>query len=170
MSLQNTLAITVYVTALNWQTYGVCMEYTFGVTGLTWVYLSDTRMRFRLMLSSMSASVTKWLLGISRKLLDIRKWRHKLLPIGSKSYKRVHFGSCSGRDFSLTVQPILKRFTVLESVIQALYFFLCKLLDIFATWPRKWGSDGPTVVYPYPLHKWLILICSEIAKASSFKI
>ena len=25
-----------------------------------------------------------------------RKWRHKLLPVGNKSYKRIHFGPCSG--------------------------------------------------------------------------
>ena len=37
--------------------------------------------------------------------------RHNLLPVDSKSYKRVNFGSCSGRDFSTTAQPISKRFT-----------------------------------------------------------
>ena len=44
----------------------------------------------------------------------------------------VNFGSFSGHDFSITVQPILKRFTVLESVIQGLHLLLCNLLDIFA--------------------------------------
>ena len=31
-------------------------------------------------------------------------------------------------------------------------FALCNLLDIFAPWPRKWGSSRPTVVYA--LCKW----------------
>ena len=44
-----------------------------------------------------------------------------------------------GRDFSIMVQPILKKFTVLEIVIQVVHFLLCNLLDISATWPRKWG-------------------------------
>ena len=35
-------------------------------------------------------------------------------------------------NFSILVQPILKRFTVLETVIQGLHFFLCNILDIFA--------------------------------------
>ena len=35
-----------------------------------------------------------------------RKWHHNLLPVGSKSLKRVNFRSYSGRDFSITVQPI----------------------------------------------------------------
>ena len=43
------------------------------------------------------------------------KCRHQLLPVGSKSHKPVHFGSCSGGDFSITVQLILKQFTVLET-------------------------------------------------------
>ena len=49
--------------------------------------------------------------------------------IGSKSHKSVHFGSSSGRNVSTTAQPILKRFTVLETAIQGLHFLL---LDIFA--------------------------------------
>ena len=61
-----------------------------------------------------------------------------------------------------------KRFTVLETVIQALHFLSCNLVDIFARWPRKWGSSGPTVVYA--LHKWLILIFLETTNASRFKI
>ena len=56
----------------------------------------------------------------------------QLLPVGGKSHKRVHYGSCFGRDFSIMVQPILKEFTVLETVIQGLHVILCDLLDIFA--------------------------------------
>ena len=33
----------------------------------------------------------------------------------SKSYKRVNFGSCSGRYLLMRVQPILYKFTVLET-------------------------------------------------------
>ena len=54
------------------------------------------------------------------------------------------------------VKPILKKFTVLETVVQGLHFVFCNLLDIFAPWPRKWGSSWPTVVFA--LHNWLILI------------
>ena len=86
-----------------------------------------------------------------------RKRRHQLLPIGSKSHKPVKCGSCSRRDFSITVQPILKRFSVLK-LIQAHPFFFCNLLDIFAPWLRKWVSSGPTVVYA--LRWWLIAIFS----------
>ena len=52
--------------------------------------------------------------------------------VGSKSHKRVKFRSCSGGDLSITVQPILKKFTVLETAIQGLHFHFCSLLDIFA--------------------------------------
>ena len=34
-----------------------------------------------------------------------------------------NFGSCSGRDFSINVQPILKMFTVVEIIVQVLHFF-----------------------------------------------
>ena len=61
-----------------------------------------------------------------------RKRRHKLLPVRRKSYKRVDFGSWSGRDFSIMVQPILKGFTVFGNRIQGLHFLLCNLLDIYA--------------------------------------
>ena len=49
-----------------------------------------------------------------------------------KSHKRVHFGSCSGGDLSMTVQAIHKMFSVLETVIQVLHLLLCNMLDIFA--------------------------------------
>ena len=62
-----------------------------------------------------------------------RKLRHNLLPVGIKSHKSVHFGSCLGHDFSLTVQPILKQFTVFACAIKQLYFFFLRnLLDVFA--------------------------------------
>ena len=46
--------------------------------------------------------------------------------VGSKSRKHVHFGLCSGRHFSVTVQPISKKVTVLERVIQVRHFLLCR--------------------------------------------
>ena len=52
---------------------------------------------------------------------------HQLLPDGRKSYKRVQFGSNSGRDFSIKFHPIPKLFTVLELVIQGLRLLLCNL-------------------------------------------
>ena len=57
---------------------------------------------------------------------------HHLLPVGSKLHKCVHFGSCSGHDFSIVVQSISKGFTVLESVIQELHLLLRDALHIFA--------------------------------------
>ena len=93
------------------------------------------------MLSSMSAAATsavkKWFFNISettrasnfkmynKVALNTRYWRHNLLPIGSKSHKRIKFGSCSGRDFSMTVHTISKRVTILETVIQELYYSFC---------------------------------------------
>ena len=41
-------------------------------------------------------------------------------------------GHVRGHDFLITVQPILKMFTVLTTVIQWLRFLFCNLLDIFA--------------------------------------
>ena len=35
--------------------------------------------------------------------------------------------SCSGRDFSIRFQPILKKFTVLKTEIQGLHFLVCNL-------------------------------------------
>ena len=86
------------------------------------------------------------LFGISRKLLELanskftkrcprqslqalflyRKQRHHLLLVGSRSHRRVHFGSCSGRDWLITVQSISKRCrqTATENVIQGLYLVL----------------------------------------------
>ena len=47
--------------------------------------------------------------------------------------KHVDFGSSSDGDFSITVQPIFKKFTVLETAIQGLHSLFCNLLDIFAS-------------------------------------
>ena len=47
----------------------------------------------------------------------------------TKCSRWVMFG---WRFFSMTLEPILKKFTVLEIVIQWLHFLLCNLLDIFA--------------------------------------
>ena len=72
--------------------------------------LSETRKRFCLMLSSMSASaVTNLKKKISRRHMSG-------YPNDAKSYKRVNFGSCSCRDLSILAQSILKRFTVVETV------------------------------------------------------
>ena len=105
-------------------------------------FLSETRMHFRLMPSSMSASaatsnaITKRFCLISQKLLKLAtsqfntqhspqqflhfhwKWRHQLLLVN-----------------------------IFETVIQGLHFFCYKLLDIYAPLPRTWDSSGPTVVY-----------------------
>ena len=103
------------------------------------------------------------------------------IRIGSKSYKRINFLSCSDRDFSMIVQPILKRFTVFETAVQWLHFHFSKLLDISAPWLPQLGLKWTSVVYAlrrrliaifslyfYALHKWLVLCCwrSQLAHAS----
>ena len=62
-----------------------------------------------------------------------RKRHHDLLPIGSKSHKRVNFGSYSGRDYLITVLWMSTRFTVLERVIQEFHPVLCDAFDIFTS-------------------------------------
>ena len=52
--------------------------------------------------------------------------------------------------------------------LNASFFLLRNTLDIFAPWPRKWGSSGPLVVYL--LHKWLISIFSKTSEDSNTQI
>ena len=96
-----------------------------------------------------------------RSLYLHRKWRHQLLPIDIRSHKRGHFGSCSGRDIALTVQPMSKRFKVLERLIQLLHRFLRNSLDMFAPWPPppKCGSSGPAIVFVVAI--FVLLSCSN---------
>ena len=39
-----------------------------------------------------------------------------------------------------------QKIPVLETAIQELHSLLFNVLDIFASWPRKMGLNGPTVV------------------------
>ena len=73
-------------------------------------------------------------MGTSIPALSTSKPDMMLLSISdrSKSHKHETLGSYSGDDFSIVVQPILKGFTDLETVIQGLHFLLYNLLDIFA--------------------------------------
>ena len=48
-----------------------------------------------------------WGFGRNFKIVH-RIWRHRLLLVGRKSHKRVHFESCLGRNFSMQVQWISK--------------------------------------------------------------
>ena len=59
----------------------------------------------------------------------------------------------------MTVQPILEKFTVLETVIQGLHIIFCNLLDILLLDPDV-----------YALRKWLILVFWETTNAGRFKI
>ena len=59
------------------------------------------------------------------------------ITVDSNSHKRGRFGSCSDHDFSITIQPILKKLTVLESLIQGLHFLLCNWT--FLLRPPKMG-------------------------------
>lgn len=76
-------------------------------------------------------------------------WRHHLFQtlhfcqlgptsVSNKPHKRVHFGSCSGRDSSIMVQKISKRFKVLERVIQVLRFPFYNPLECLLLSPQIW--------------------------------
>ena len=71
-----------------------------------------------------------------------RKWRHRILPVRGKSQKYVYFGSLSAQYSLKTIQPISKRFTVLDRLIQVLHCLLRQTSDIVVTWPRKWDSNS----------------------------
>ena len=60
----------------------------------------------------------------------------------------VHLGPYRGRDLSITVQSISK----MERRMLALDFLSRNLRDTFASWPRKWGSSGPTVTTHHNHH------------------
>ena len=46
------------------------------------------------------------------------------------------------------VQPILKKFTALETVVQEFHFLFCNILDIFAPWPENGAQvDLPSTRY-----------------------
>ena len=68
------------------------------------------------------------------------------LRSASNCINRVHFGPCSGRNFSITFQSISKMFrpTVLARVIQLCHFPLCKASDILCyltpTMELKWTT------------------------------
>ena len=72
------------------------------------------------------------------------------------------YGSYFDRDFSITVQSISKRFTVLERMIQMLHFLFCNPLDIFCSSTTKTDWIGATVIYA--LHKWLIRFYRKLPK------
>ena len=54
------------------------------------------------------------------------------------------------------VQPILKKFTALETAVQGLHFTFCTILDICAPWHRKWAQVGLRRLQN-ALRKWQIL-------------
>ena len=83
---------------------------------------------------------------------------------GTKSHKLGNFALCLARHFSITIQSISKRFTVLDTAILVFHFLLCNLLDTLAPWPRKWGWSGPNVIYA--LLKWPIWLFSMILKVA----
>ena len=85
-----------------------------------------------------------------------------VLSVGCKSHKCFHFGSNSSRDLSIKVQPISKRFTVLDNVIQCVIFSFVSRRHFFASWPRKRGSNGPVVV---ALHRWLFSYYCRVSVA-----
>ena len=74
------------------------------------------------------------------------------------AHKRVHFGSYSGCDFSISVHPILKAFAGLETVILGLHCLFSILVDKFCSLTQKNGDSGPAVVYAVRI--WLIAIFS----------
>ena len=85
--------------------------------------------------------------GVAMKALMTRAGNfnqvyRNVLPVGSKSHKRVHFWPCSVRTFLLTVHSISKRIPVLERVRWFKCLF-CNALDIFAPRLRNRGSNEP---------------------------
>ena len=85
-----------------------------------------------------------------------------LLPVRSKSHKRVHFGSCSGDDSSIALGRFRKGLPVWKGWFKA-SFSLVQPTKHFSCFIPKWG-----VVYA--LHKCLISIFSKLAEASSPQI
>ena len=70
--------------------------------------------------------------------------------VSSKLHKSVHFAPCSGRDFSITIQPISWRFYNFgkRDSSAVLYFLFCRLFNIFLLLGPKIGS---TWTYPHLL-------------------
>ena len=77
-----------------------------------------------------------------------RKLRHQLIPVSSKWRNHVHFCSISGCDFSIMVQPILKKTLQFWKLwFKTFNFLCCNLLGIFSSLaPKNGGLSGPTVV------------------------
>ena len=71
-----------------------------------------------------------------------------------------------GRDFSMSVQSIAERlvYSFGKGDWRASPLF-CDAFEIFASWPRKWGSRGPNVVYA--LHRWLLQVFSKTTEDSN---
>ena len=71
---------------------------------------------------------------------------------------------------SMTILPIseAKVLRFLKRWFKCFFLMYCKSLNIFAPWPWKWGSNGPTVVYA--IHKWLVLTFSKNTNASNLQI
>ena len=131
------------------------------------------------------SAVTKWFLEYSQKLPKLyiskfntawpsihRKWCYQLLPVGSSSYKRVHFWSHSGREFSIPVhwfiQQIMKKFTVLKTVIQGRHFVCCNIIDILLLD----SENGAQVGQPsstHHTHGWF-WFCRKLLKLAASKI
>ena len=91
---------------------------------------------------------------------------HQLFPIGSKSHKCVHFGSCLGRDF-WTIRQILRKFTVLETDSRASFSLLQPIRHFCSLTPRmglKWDYRR----LRNALRKWLMLVFSETTNDNSF--
>ena len=150
-------------------------------------FLSETWMRFRLMLSSMSASAAiKWFFGSISETIRASNFEiyHNVahdslymstgnvvtiyIQCGANSANVSIYGPCSGRDFSTTAQPLTKKITVMQIIVQALHLVVRKSLDIFASWPWKWHWTACTVVNA--LNWWLISISWKAAEASASQI
>ena len=66
---------------------------------------------------------------------------HRLLSVGNEWHKNVILGWLySGRNFSITTQPIRKMFTAFERVIQVLHRFSIRLLTFCCLTPEITSS------------------------------
>ena len=79
------------------------------------------------------------------------------------NHTNVNCGSCSGRDFTIMVQPILKRLTFFGTVIQAFHFSFSDPLDILVPLPQKcrlkWTYRRLRVTYKTQCDFHVILLC-----------
>ena len=93
-------------------------------------------------------------------------WRHQPLQVGIHRSLKKNDRKCHLWRFMTNISAAA--FCLPHQLVGFLLVLNLIYTDMFAPWPQKWGSFGPTVVYA--LRKWQIFIFSESTDASSFEI